>query len=86
MATICELAFPLTAVILEYVTRENILHYVQWIGVAILFTSILRVSRLKPAAVNLEPDQFLSDKLFTSETKLLILRKSISGKVFEAIF
>ena len=51
VATICELAFPLTAVILEYVTRENILHYVQWIGVAILFTSILRVSRLKPAAV-----------------------------------
>lgn len=52
VATICELAFPLTAVILEYITRENILHSVQWIGVAILFASILRVSRLKPVAVS----------------------------------
>lgn len=51
VATICELAFPLTAVILEYTLRGNILSVVQWIGVFILFMSILRVSQLKPREV-----------------------------------
>lgn len=44
VATICELAFPLTAVILEYFVRHNILSLVQWIGVAILIFSIVKVS------------------------------------------
>ena len=44
VATICELAFPLTAVVLEYVLRGNILDVVQWIGVLILMISILKVS------------------------------------------
>lgn len=47
VATICELSFPLTAVILEYLVRGNILGTVQWIGVLILFLSILRVTRIK---------------------------------------
>lgn len=47
VATICELAFPLTAVILEYILRGNILDFVQWIGVAILIFSILKVSGIK---------------------------------------
>ena len=47
VSTICELAFPLTAVLLEYFIRGNILGGVQWIGVAILLVSILRVSLLK---------------------------------------
>lgn len=47
VATICELSFPLTAVILEYLVRGNILEIVQWIGVLILFFSILRVTRIK---------------------------------------
>lgn len=46
VATICELSFPLTAVILEYFVRGNLLNLVQWVGVAILFGSILRVTRI----------------------------------------
>jgi drug/metabolite transporter (DMT)-like permease len=46
VATICELAFPLTAVILEYFLRGNILNVVQWVGVIILIISIIKVSYL----------------------------------------
>ena len=45
VATICELAFPLTAVILEYLLRDNILNAVQWLGVTILFFAIIKVTR-----------------------------------------
>jgi drug/metabolite transporter (DMT)-like permease len=44
VASICELAFPLTAVVLEYFVHGNILSPVQWIGAAVLFLSILKVS------------------------------------------
>ena len=47
VASICELAFPLTAVVLEYFVHGNILSPVQWIGAAILLISILRVSGIK---------------------------------------
>ncbi|NWF49967.1 MAG: EamA family transporter [Ignavibacteriaceae bacterium] len=47
VATICELAFPLVAVILEYFIHGNILDSVQWIGVVILLTGILKVSSLQ---------------------------------------
>lgn len=47
VAAICELAFPLTAVILEYFLRGNILGPVQWIGAIVLFLSIIKVSRIK---------------------------------------
>ncbi|MBE0551525.1 MAG: DMT family transporter [Ignavibacterium sp.] len=47
VASICELAFPLTAVVLEYVVHGNILSIVQWIGAAVLLISILKVSGLK---------------------------------------
>lgn len=47
VASICELAFPLTAVILEYFVHGNILSPVQWIGVFVLFISILKVSGIK---------------------------------------
>lgn len=46
VATICELAFPLTAVVLEYIVRGNLLDWGQWIGVGILMISIARVSQL----------------------------------------
>ena len=46
VATVCELAFPLTAVVLEYFLHGNILKPIQWIGVAILIFSILQVSGL----------------------------------------
>ncbi|MCO6473897.1 MAG: EamA family transporter [Melioribacteraceae bacterium] len=45
-ATICELAFPFTAVILEYLVHDNILDIVQWIGAAILLYSIVRVTKI----------------------------------------
>jgi len=47
VTSICELAFPLTAVILEFVLRSNILGPVQWIGAVILFLSIIRVTNIQ---------------------------------------
>lgn len=44
VASICELAFPLTAVILEYFVHGNVLSPVQWAGAAVLLVSILKVS------------------------------------------
>lgn len=44
IATICELAFPLVAVVLEYFVHGNILSPVQWIGATVLLISILKVS------------------------------------------
>lgn len=44
VASICELAFPLTAVVLDYFVHDNILSPVQWIGTAVLIISILKVS------------------------------------------
>lgn len=44
VATICELAFPLVAVVLEYFVHGNILSPVQWIGAAMLLISIIKVS------------------------------------------
>jgi drug/metabolite transporter (DMT)-like permease len=44
VASICELAFPLVAVILEYFVHGNILGPVQWVGVLILLLSIIKVS------------------------------------------
>lgn len=44
VAAICELAFPLTAVLLEYFLRGNILNVVQWMGAGLLMLSILKVS------------------------------------------
>jgi drug/metabolite transporter (DMT)-like permease len=46
IATICELSFPLTAIILEYVLRGNILDWPQWVGAIILVYSIIRVTKL----------------------------------------
>ncbi|KAA3610027.1 MAG: EamA family transporter [Calditrichaeota bacterium] len=47
VATIAELAFPITAVLLEFFIRGNILGPVQWIGLVVLFYSILKVTRLE---------------------------------------
>jgi len=47
VAAICELAFPLTAVVLEYLIRGNILDPVQWVGALILLFSIFKVSGIK---------------------------------------
>ncbi len=47
VATVCELAFPLTAVILEYFIHGNILKPIQWLGVGLLIFSIIKVSGIK---------------------------------------
>ena len=47
VATICELAFPLTAVVLEYLVHDKWLSSLQWVGVAILLASMVQVSRIK---------------------------------------
>jgi len=52
VATICELAFPLTAIILEYILRKNMLDFVQWVGVIILLISIISVTRIQTSANN----------------------------------
>ena len=52
VATICELAFPLTAVLLEYLVRGKILNPVQWLGIGILLFSIIKVSRIKSKSKN----------------------------------
>lgn len=44
VATICELVFPLTAVLLEYIVYGKIFSPVQWIGAVLLIVSILQVS------------------------------------------
>ncbi len=48
-STILELAFPLTAVVLEYIIHGNILSIIQWVGVAILIYSITSVVKLSNA-------------------------------------
>lgn len=54
-ATILELAFPMTAVILDYLIHGNILSLVQWIGVAILIysiTQVVKMSNVRRAALD----------------------------------
>jgi len=45
-STVLELAFPLTAILLEYFVRGNILGLAQWIGVVILLVGITNVANL----------------------------------------
>ncbi len=47
VASICELAFPLTAVVLEYFVHGKFLLPIQWIGAVVLLISILKVSGIK---------------------------------------
>lgn len=46
VATIAELSFPLTAILLEYFLHDNLLDWLQWIGAIVLIYSIYRVSKL----------------------------------------
>jgi len=47
VATICELAFPLTAILLEYLVYGKVLAPVQWAGIVILLASIIKVSGIR---------------------------------------
>lgn len=46
-STIYELAFPLSAIILEYIIRGNILSWIQWLGAVLLGYAIFKVAKLK---------------------------------------
>lgn len=54
VSTICELSFPLTAIVLEYFIHGNLLSAIQWIGAIVLGYSIYRVSKLKEGAEDIE--------------------------------
>ena len=47
VSTICELAFPLSAILLEYFIRGNALTWAQWLGAILLGYSIYMVTKLK---------------------------------------
>ncbi|MHB2154322.1 DMT family transporter [Calditrichota bacterium GD2] len=44
IATICELSFPATAILLEYFVRHRLLDTVQWLGTFVLIFAIVRIS------------------------------------------
>lgn len=47
VSTICELAFPMTAIILDYFLHGSMLNFVQWTGLIVLIISIIKVSGIK---------------------------------------
>jgi len=51
VAAICELAFPLTAVVLEYLIHGNILDPIQWAGVILLLFGIIKVSNVRLTSI-----------------------------------
>lgn len=55
-SSIYELAFPLTAIMLEFIIRGNMLSWAQWLGAIILSYSIYKVTRIeqKPNENNLQ--------------------------------
>ena len=44
VSTICELAFPITAILLEYAIYHKYLSVLQWIGTVVLLYSIVKIS------------------------------------------
>lgn len=46
IAAICELAFPLSAILFEYLLRGRLLQPVQWLGAFVLIFSIFNVSKI----------------------------------------
>lgn len=50
VATICELCFPLSAVLFDYLFNDRLLSGIQWISAAILIYSIIRLTLSKQIA------------------------------------
>lgn len=57
VSTICELSFPLTAIILEYLIRGNMLSWAQWAGAIILGYSIYKVSVIREGRTHLSSSE-----------------------------
>ncbi|MBC8494779.1 EamA family transporter [archaeon] len=47
VATICELCFPIAAIIFDFVFNHSVLSPVQWIAAAVMIGAIIRISKLK---------------------------------------
>jgi drug/metabolite transporter (DMT)-like permease len=47
VATICELAFPISSVIFDYLVNGSILSLVQWVSIIIMIFSIIKITKLK---------------------------------------
>jgi len=50
LATICELCFPVSAILFDYLVNDRVLNLVQWISAAILVFAILKLSLEKEQA------------------------------------
>lgn len=44
LASICELCFPLSAIVFDYFFHNKILSLVQWISVAVMLIAIVRIN------------------------------------------
>ncbi|MCK5339348.1 MAG: hypothetical protein KAJ50_11065, partial [Bacteroidales bacterium] len=44
IATICELFFPVTAIILDYIINDQKLSWVQWVSAVILLLAIINLN------------------------------------------
>jgi drug/metabolite transporter (DMT)-like permease len=51
LSSICELSFPLTAIVLEFLLHEKLLNWIQWLGVIILFLAIFKVTKLNSSKI-----------------------------------
>jgi drug/metabolite transporter (DMT)-like permease len=51
VSTICELFWPISAVMLDLAIHGNVLTITQWLGAAVLLAAIYKISNLNPKAV-----------------------------------
>jgi len=54
VSTICELAFPFTAVIFDYIVRGSLLSLGQWLGALLLVVSVLAIGLGKDEVIELK--------------------------------
>jgi len=47
VSTICELCFPISAIVFDYFINHNVLSLVQWLSALVMITAILRISKDK---------------------------------------
>lgn len=52
VAAVCELAFPLSAILFEYFVRKHLLSPLQWLGAGMLLFSIVQVSKIQARTLN----------------------------------
>jgi len=48
VATICELFFPVSAIVFDYLFNDNRLSVIQWISIAVLLYAIVNLNRIPP--------------------------------------